>query len=245
MKRDWERKFSLPQGANRHVGKAMHDYGMLEESDKVLVAVSGGVDSLVLSWLLKDWKKKAPITYSLTFVYIENSYWQDAGATEPPSEKISRELKKIDLELLIEKSIVAEQHLSCFSCAKARRKQLFELARNRGFTKIALGHHKGDLVETFFLNALYSGNISTMVPKQSLFEGRLHLIRPMAYLEKKEIQHIAKELGLQAVKNYCPFADHTRREKVREMLQSIYTDIPGAKKSVFAAMGNVRHDYLL
>jgi tRNA 2-thiocytidine biosynthesis protein TtcA len=122
---------------------------------------------------------------------------------------------------------------------------LFELARQRGYNKVALGHHKDDLIETFFLNVLYSGNISTMVPKQDLFEGRLSIIRPMAYLEKDEVMTIAQSQGLLPVPNLCPLANDTRRETVRSILSDIYSREPGAKRSVFAALANVRKDYML
>ena len=130
-------------------------------------------------------------------------------------------------------------------CARNRRSQLFDLARRWGYNKVALGHHRDDLVETFFLNMLYSGNISTMVPKQDLFEGRLAIIRPMAYLDKEEIRAIGAELALHPVANLCPLADHTRRERVRELLADIYAREPGARRSIFAALANVREGYML
>jgi tRNA 2-thiocytidine biosynthesis protein TtcA len=95
------------------------------------------------------------------------------------------------------------------------------------------------------LNAIYSGNISTMMPKQQLFGGTLSLIRPMAYLEKQEVCEIAAGLQLEAVKNLCPLSADTRREKVRRLLQTLYRDEPAARSSLFAALSNVRKDYLL
>ena len=95
------------------------------------------------------------------------------------------------------------------------------------------------------LNAVYSGNISTMVPKQDLFGGTLSIVRPMAYLEKYEVCQIAAGLKLEIVKNLCPLSNDTRREKVRNLLQALYQDEPAAKNSLFAALSNVRIDYLL
>jgi len=118
------------------------------------------------------------------------------------------------------------------------------MAREEGFNKIAFGHHKDDLVETLFINMLYSGNISTMVPRQDLFDGKLSLIRPLAYLEKKDILEMAEVIGLEPVDNLCPLSGDTRRDKVREMLDTIYDLEPGAKSSIFSAMSNVRSDYL-
>jgi tRNA 2-thiocytidine biosynthesis protein TtcA len=95
------------------------------------------------------------------------------------------------------------------------------------------------------LNAIYSGNISTMVPKQVLFGGTLSIVRPMAYLEKHEVCQIAADLQLEAVKNLCPLSEDTRREKVRSLLETLYQEEPCAKNSLFAALSNVRKDYLL
>ena len=129
--------------------------------------------------------------------------------------------------------------------ARNRRSQLFDLAREWQMNKIALGHHKDDLVETLFLNMLYSGNISTMVPKQDLFDGELHIIRPLAYLEKKDVKKIAELAGIHPVQNYCPIEKDTRRETVRELLATIYAREPGAKRSLFSSMANVREGYML
>lgn len=238
-------EYILPRPINRRIGKAMHDYSMLEDGDKVLVAVSGGVDSLVLTWILNSWMSKAPIEYTLTPINVDNGFWTKESGVPETSGRISKEVAKSGLKLRVEKGREVQGERSCFFCAKQRRNQLFEIAREEGFTKIALGHHKDDLVETFFLNILYSGNISTMMPKQSLFEGTLNLIRPMAYLEKHEVRNIAEQVGLLPIDNLCPLADHTRRERVREILQSIYEKDPSAKSSIFASLGNVREGYML
>ncbi len=238
--------YRLPVGLNRKIGRAMHDYSMFSDGDKVLIAVSGGVDSLVLSGVLSLWKKKAPIHFSLTAFHIDHGFWRRDAAMEAPVTAIGRQLLPfgLTLEIAAEREI-SEEARTCFLCARNRRSQLFDLARERGYNKIALGHHKDDLIETFFLNAIYSGNISTMLPRQDLFGGTLAIVRPMAYLEKTEVEQIAGDLHFQPVKNLCPLSEDTRREKVRSLLQKLYEDEPGAKSSVFAALSNVRREYLL
>lgn len=224
----------------------MHDYSMLADGDRILVGVSGGVDSLVLLNVLTAWRKKAPIDYSLAAVTIDHEFWQEAAEGVDPRISIGSQVESMGVEYRVERSWeLPEEEMSCFQCARNRRSQLFDYARVNGFNKLAFGHHRDDIVETFFLNMLYSGNISTMVPRQELFGGNLHIIRPLAYLEKDQIWEMADRFGLNAVKNLCPLEDKTRRKKVRQILSDIYEQEPGAKKSVFSALSNVREGYLL
>jgi tRNA 2-thiocytidine biosynthesis protein TtcA len=238
---------TLPTKLNRKIGQAMHDWSMLEDGDRVLIGVSGGIDSLVTAWVLKLWRSKAPIDYRIEAVYVDNGYWSPERGGTPPAARIEQQMRRWDIEFSrVEAWTVKDQkELRCFVCARNRRSQLFELARQKGCAKLALGHHKDDLVETFFINALYSGNISTMLPKQELFEGRLSLIRILAYLDKEEVIKLGRIAGLEPVKNYCPLADDTKRETVRSILARIYQEIPEAKGSLFSALGNVRNGYML
>lgn len=239
-------KKSLPDRMNRHIGRAMHEYSMLDDGDQVLVALSGGVDSLVLTWVLHHWQTKAPIEFTLRVVHIDNDYWLDLEDDIRPTRRIRELCDHMQIPLMVERGrYIKDEERTCFWCAKQRRNQLFEMAEKEGYNKIAFGHHKDDLIETLFLNLLYSGNISTMLPRQELFGGTLSLIRPLAYVEKKEVWDVAAALDVQPVENPCPLAGDTRREAVRDILDSIYSQEPGAKSSIFAAMSNIRHGYLL
>lgn len=236
----------LSAQTNKRIGQAMCDYSMLDDGDHVLVAVSGGIDSLVLLWILQYWQKKAPVRYGLHAVHIDMDIWSSEMEKPSPLKSLAKQMQIIGMDLHIEKSLpLTEELRGCFSCSKLRRKQLFDLASRLKCNKIAFGHHRDDLLETLFLNMFYSGNISTMVPKQELFSGRLSLIRPLAYLEKEEIVKIAEDVGLSAVSNLCPLAGDTRREEAQKILESIYEQIPGAKASLFASMKNVREGYML
>ena len=239
--------YRLPKSINRKIGRAMHDFGMLEDGDRVVVAVSGGIDSMVTAWLLQSWKKKAPIDYELMAVHIDNGFGQPNSPVSGPVELIQQQLDYFSIPLVILAALPEDAGIekTCFICARNRRKQLFDFVRLHGGTKLALGHHKDDLIETFFINVLYGGNISTMVPRQELFSGKLSIIRPLAYIEKKDIKSIADRTGIIPVKNLCPLAGDTRRDKLRDILDDIYNEIPDAKGSIFSALGNVRDGYML
>jgi len=236
---------ALPPNLNRKIGRAMGDWQMLEDGDRVLVAVSGGVDSLVAAWVLHLWRSKAPIDYQLEAVYVDNGFWTPGHGGRPPVERIGEQLKRFGLPFFGVEGWAVEDERTCFVCARNRRSQLFELARQKGFNKVALGHHKDDLIETFMINALYSGNVSTMLPRQDLFEGRLSLIRVLSYLEKNEIIEISRLVDLVPVESYCPIGDDSRRETVRSLLDHICKQVPDARNSIFSALGNVREGYML
>jgi tRNA 2-thiocytidine biosynthesis protein TtcA len=235
---------------NRRVAQAMLDYGMLAEGDRVLVAVSGGIDSLVLAWLLHNWRRKAPIAYEVQTVHIDMQ--PDSGQPGSRAAATAAQLAALGIACEIlpaEQPVVLEKGANpaglCHRCARNRRRQLFERARQGGCGKLAFGHHRDDIVETFFINLTSGGNISTMRPKQALFSGRLALIRPLAYLEKEEIRAIGRRLRLEPVPATCPLAEQTRRKDIRDLLQYMYGQIPGSREQVFAALGNVRSEYLL
>ena len=213
----------------------------------MLVAVSGGVDSLVAAWILHQWRAKAPIDYEIEAVHVVNNPAGPGSSPGTSAEIIGRQVRSWGLaySAIDGRPVPEGEDRSCFVCARNRRSQLFDLARQRGCGKIALGHHKDDLIETFFINSLYSGNISTMLPRQDLFDGRLSLIRILSYLEKRDVLELAELAGIEPVADRCPLAGDTRRDTVRELLTGLYAAIPGAKESVFAALGNVRHDYVL
>lgn len=235
----------LPKTINRLLGEAMHDYRMLADGDRILIGVSGGVDSLVLAWLLHHWRDKAPINYEVVALHL------DMGFSEDQHQAVEAELAKIGLPFLTEHTSYgldanqARPDKACYQCATARRKHLFDTARRDHFSAVALGHHKDDLIETFFLNMLYSGNLSTMMPRQDLFSGRLKIVRPMAYLTKQQVYELAEIAGITPVKNPCPMASHSKREEIRDLMSTLYQRDPKFRGNIFAAMGNVRAEYLL
>jgi tRNA 2-thiocytidine biosynthesis protein TtcA len=236
----------LNKQTNRLIGRAMHDYAMLTDHDRVMIAVSGGVDSLVLVKILKDWQLKAPIKYDLLAVHL------DMGFGEEEPAQVARQLDRLGVDYRLEKTDIGAKAMAaeggrsgCFHCARHRRNRLFELAKEKNCNKIAMGHHKEDIIETFFINMMYGGNLSTMVPRQDLFEGRLAVIRPLAYLEKDAIRAAGKGWGIEPVANPCPLSTKSKRQQIRDLLEAIYRDDESVKATIFSSLANIRPDYLL
>ena len=239
---------AIPPPINHRLGRAMHDYQMFDHGDRILIGASGGLDSLVLTWILQVWQRKAPIRFRLVVVHLD----MEPDGTDPGKAAVRTRtlVETMGLACIVEPASFVPPATGipkdcCHRCARSRRQQLFTLARKLDCTKVALGHHQDDLIETFFLNLTSGGNLSTMLPRQDLFEGRLSLVRPLAYLKKSEIIALATRIGLQETGIPCPLASRTRRSRIRTLLALVYRMFPGSREHIFAALGNVRTDYLL
>lgn len=235
----------LPAKTNKLIGRALAEFNMIDNGDRILIAVSGGVDSLVLASVLNHWRAKAPISYEVHCVHL------DMGFPDNDQTLIQTELAKIGLttELITTRlGLDAQEEATgtlCYHCSRNRRTKLFDLCRERGFNKLSLGHHKEDIVETLFINLFYGGNISTMLPKQQLFNGNLHIIRPLAFLLKKDITELGRLFGYKPVKNPCPQSGTSKRDYVRGILNGLYAQDKNLVHNIYAAMANVRPEYLL
>jgi tRNA 2-thiocytidine biosynthesis protein TtcA len=237
---------SLTKKINHAVGKAIHDWQMISENDKILVAVSGGKDSQTLLHILFSFQKKSPIKFDLIPVHI------DAGFDGSFAKDLAGFIATRYMEPRIEyKNYGVLAHSDentenpCFLCSRLRRRRLFEIAEKEGCKKIALGHNKDDIIETLFINICYAGKISTMKPVQSFFGGILDIIRPLSYVEKNDINRYCEKYNLPGFKNNCPSAGTTKRLEIREMLENLYHHNSHIKGNIFRSMSNVAQDYLL
>jgi len=228
------------------MGKAIHRYGMIQDGDRILVGVSGGKDSLTLLTLLSERAKRVPIHYELLAVHVDLGFqWSGADMLTEFFEA-----KKITYH--IEPTRIAElangpdnRENPCFLCSWERRKRIFSLAQRFGCNKIAFGHHKDDIIETFLLNIFYSAEISTMLPFQTLFKGKMTLIRPLALIEEKKIERFAKEMGLPCFPCGCPASGKSKRKKVKELLSVLDKENRQVKGNIFRSLSNIKTDYLL
>jgi len=231
---------------NRAVGKALHRYDMISDGDRILVGLSGGKDSLSLMWLLNERRTRIPIDYELFAVYV------DLGFPGGFSDALREHGKRAGYTVRIvytDYGVVSHgpENLEnpCFLCSRLRRKRLFEMAEELRCNKIALGHNKDDIIETLFINMCYAGEISTMLPSQSFFDGSFQLIRPLSFADEDSIRRFAKEQVFPEFVNPCPTAKTSKRMEIKTLLKQLYAGNKKIKGNIFRSMSHVRTAYLL
>lgn len=228
---------------SKRVGKAIMDYEMIRDGDKILVAVSGGKDSLTLLRVLNDRRSFVPIKYDLLAVHVDMGYpCQHPKLLAGYFKKMNIPYHIASIDILKGKS---RAEISCFWCSWNRRKALFETAQSFGCTKVALGHHQDDIIETILLNLFFQGEISAMSPKQELFGGKIVLIRPLAYVEEEMIRRFAKELEFPHHKCSCPNSVTSKRTKMESIIRDLEKICPEVKKNIFRSVSRIKKDYLL
>ena len=219
---------------------------MLHDGDRIIVGVSGGADSLTMMWTLVERLPRIPINFELFPVYIDPGFEGGFGEslkTYTADIGLSLRVELTDYGILGHSAVNREN--PCFLCSRLRRKRLFEIADELGCNKLALGHNKDDIIETFFLNICYAGEISTMVPSQKFFKGRFTVIRPLAYADEDLIRTFAREQGFPEFANPCPSANHSKRQEINTLLKQLYHSNKKIKGNIFRAMSRVKLDYLL
>jgi len=228
---------------SKRVGKAIMDYKMLADGDKIAVAVSGGKDSLTLLRVLNDRRSFVPIKYELVAVHIDMGYPRSCAkklATYFKKNKIPYHIEKVDVLKKTDK-----KKINCFWCSWNRRKALFEVANRLGCSKVALGHHKDDIVETILMNMFFQGEISAMAPKQELFKGKITLIRPLAYVEEYLMKRFAREERLPHETCVCPNSITSQRAKMGKIISDLKRKCPEVKTNIFRSLQRIKKDYLL
>lgn len=227
--------------------KAVMDYGMISEGDRVLVGVSGGADSYALLDLLDSPMIFVP-KFSLIAVNIDMGFDPDFIAYRE-MEKYFQEngygyfMEKTDIGTLSHSDFNRKN--PCFLCSRLRRKRIFEIADEKGCNKIAFAHHKDDIIETLLINLFYGREISTMAPNQSVFGGKLHIIRPLAYLSEELVKKYSKERQFPTVKNACPSSENSKRIYIKKLLNHLEVDNPDIRHNIYTAMSHVKPDYLM
>ena len=224
------------------VRQAIQRYGFLEKNSRVLVGISGGIDSHVLLSLLLEYNQ------------IFNQKWEIHTCHVNPQfsrwnvKKLERFFTKNNISYTIVKTNINRKikdvDNKCYLCSRERRKKLLEVADKLGIFQIALAHHKQDIAETILLNMIYNGEISTLVPKQSVIHGRFFFIRPLYYLDKENIKTIAKIYGFPENSNICSYYQSSKRKMIRNFLEKVKKQNPDVYKNIFRGIFHIKKTYM-
>jgi len=227
--------------------KAILDYKMIEEGDKVLIGVSGGADSLALLDLLDS-----PMIFVPRFSFIAVNIDMGFDPSYKSYDELEKYFQEHNYRYVMEKTDIGNLAHSdynkknpCFLCSRLRRKRIFEIADVEGCNKIAFAHHRDDIIETLLLNLFYGREISTMMPNQKIFGGKLHIIRPLAYLKEELVKKYSKERKFFILKNNCPTSLTSKRIYIKNLLNELEQDNKEIRDNIYKAMSHVKPDYLL
>ncbi len=241
--------FNRLKGRLEHqVGKAIADFNMIEDGDVVMVCLSGGKDSYTLLDILRTLKKRAPVKFKLVAMNLDQ---KQPGF---PADVLPTYLKTIGVDFHIEtqdtysivKEKIPEGKTTCSLCSRLRRGIIYRVAGELGANKIALGHHRDDMVETLFLNLFFGGKLKAMPPKLITDKGDHIVIRPLAYCAEKDIARYARGMEFPIIPcNLCGSQENLQRQTIKEMLHQWERQHPGRTQTIFTAMQNVVPSHLL
>jgi tRNA 2-thiocytidine biosynthesis protein TtcA len=241
-------KNKLQKRLRRNVGKAIADFGMIEEGDKIMVCISGGKDSLTMLDILLNLKAHAPIDFELVAVNLDQKqpgFPEEVLPNYFESMGMPYEILNEDTYSLV-KEMVPEGKTYCGWCSRFRRGILYKHAQKAGYTKIALGHHRDDIIETLFLNMFHGGKMKTMPPKLLSDDGKNIVIRPLAYCSEADIEAYATEREMPIIPcNLCGSQDNLQRPMIKAMLQEWDRTNPGRLENIFRAICNVVPSHML
>lgn len=228
----------------RKAGKAIYDYRLIEVGDKILVGVSGGKDSLALLEVLALRARDPKQDYSVVAAHIavENvAYEVDGEYIRDFCERLGVTYVCRTIATTVEEG---SGKPACFVCSWNRRKTLFEIAKEQNCNKLALGHHRDDVIESLLMSMMFNGTIASMPPKLDMFDHTFGLIRPFIYLTNDETLQYAAYRKFKKQKKNCPYEQATNRSAVADIIRQMETLSPHVKGNLFAAMKNIQTEYL-
>ena len=232
----------------KQVVQASQDYGLVQEGDHIMVCMSGGKDSYAMLHLLQRIQKKAPFDFSLTAVNLDQGHPGFPGhVLEEYFQEVNVPYKMLTQDtysIVTEKIPVGKAY--CSLCSRLRRGILYNAAVDLGCNKLALGHHRDDIIETLMLNILYSGQIKAMSPHFLSDDKRNTVIRPLAYCSEDDIRTLSQECSFPIIPcNLCGSQENLKRQKVKGMIDQLHQENPHVRGNMFNALRNVRPGQLL
>ena len=222
--------------------KAIDDYEMINEGDKIAIGISGGKDSLTLLYALSGMRRFYPKKYELAAILV------DLGLGIQNMDKIKELCDSLEVPFYIEKTEIGnivfdvrKEKNPCSLCAKMRKGALNNKALELGCNKIAYAHHKDDIIETMMMSLIYEGRINSFAPVTHLEKTGLYVIRPMMYVSEAEVIGFKNKYQLPVAKNPCPVDGHTKREYIKKLISEINKENPGVKERMFTAISATFH----
>lgn len=217
--------------------QAIQDFDMIQDNDKIAIGLSGGKDSLTLLHILKNYQRFSPQKFELVAITLN-----PGGVDNSPLYKLCEELdvEFHEVQTNIKEIVfdIRKEKNPCSLCANLRRGALNGTAKELGCTKVALGHHKDDAIETFLMSMVYEGRVSCFSPKSTMDKQDITIIRPMIYIEEWMTKKATKEYNYPVIKNPCPADGLTKRQDIKELVTRLNKEIPGSKKNIFGALNN-------
>jgi tRNA 2-thiocytidine biosynthesis protein TtcA len=238
----------LAKRLRRQVGQAIADFNMIEAHDRVMVCLSGGKDSYALLNVLLNLREKSPVPFEVIAFNLDQKH------PGYPEHILPNYLTGLGIPFRIEaqdtystvKRLIPEGKTMCSLCSRLRRGVIYRVASELGATKIALGHHRDDILQTFFLNAFFGGKLKSMPPKLVSDDGRHVVIRPLAYAEERDLEAYAEWKQFPIIPcDLCGSQDNLQRQQVKLMLREWERKYPGRVESIFRALGSVSPTHLL
>jgi tRNA 2-thiocytidine biosynthesis protein TtcA len=232
----------------RLVGQAIGDFGMIEDGDKVMVCVSGGKDSYAMLDILLKLRERAPINFEIVAVNL------DQKQPNFPAEILPNYLKSLGVSFHIEeqdtysivKRVIPEGKTTCGLCSRLRRGILYRVADELGATKIALGHHRDDILETLMLNMFYAGKLKGMPPKLRSDDGKHIVIRPLAYVPEKLLERYSADMNFPIIPcDLCGSQPNLQRQAMKQMLREWEKQYPGRVENLFRSMHHIVPSHLM
>jgi len=244
-----KKKLSRLEKQLRHnVGKAIADFSMIENGDKVMVCLSGGKDSYTLLEILRQLQKRAPIQFEIVAVNLDQKqpgFPEEILPNYLQSNNIDFHIIEEDTYAIV-KDKIPEGKTTCSLCSRLRRGIIYSWAIKNRVTKIALGHHRDDIIETLFLNLFFTGRLKAMPAKLTSDDGKNIVIRPLAYAKEKDIAEYAQLKDFPIIPcNLCGSQENLQRKQIKLMLQQWEKQFPGRVESIFSAISNVTGSHLL